>query len=122
MSGICSLAWRGATCHRWEKSSSFGGQTYCLTESASAAYLVTLRYDRCADEMLRPRKTIDAASTRARLDELQAAIRREAEGAEADPFDDAMVAAVLGAAEALKDDADALAEIEARLGRLARKV
>ena len=71
--------------------------------------------------MLRPRKTIDAAGTRARLDELQTIVRREAEGAEADPFDDAMVAAVAGAAEAMKAGADALAEAEARIGKLARR-
>lgn len=76
---------------------------------------------RSADIMLRPRKTIDAAGTRARLGELQAAIHREAEGAEADPFDDAMVAAVAGLAEALKAEADALAEVESQMGRLARR-
>ncbi len=71
--------------------------------------------------MLRPRKTIDAASARARLDDVVAAVRREAEGAEADPFDEAMVAAVLGAVDAMKAEGDALSEIEERLGKLARK-
>ena len=49
-------------------------------------------------------------------------MRREAEGAEADPFDDALVAAVLGAAETMKAEVAALAEVEARLGRLARRM
>ena len=49
------------------------------------------------------------------------AIRREADDAEADPFDEAMIAAVLGAAQALKAESDALVEIEARLGKMARR-
>ena len=71
--------------------------------------------------MLSSRKTINAAGTRAKLDELQAAVRREAAGTEADPFDEAMMAAVLGLAEAMETEADALAEIEARLGKLVRR-
>ena len=74
-----------------------------------------------ADTMLRPWKTIDAASARARLDDVVAAVRREAESAEADAFDEAMVAAVLGAVDAMKAEGDALSEIEERLGKLARK-
>ena len=70
--------------------------------------------------MLRSRKVIDAAGTRARLGDLQAALRREADGAEADPFDEAMIAAVLGAAEALKAESVALADLEAQFSRLAR--
>ncbi len=72
--------------------------------------------------MLRPRKTIGAGATRARLDSVAAAVRHETEGAEADPFDNAMVAAVLGLAEALKAEAGALAELEARSGKLMRKL
>lgn len=64
--------------------------------------------------------TMDAAGTGAKLDDAQATIRRQAEDAEADPFDDAMVAAVLGVVEALKAEVGVLAEIEKRLGRLAR--
>lgn len=71
--------------------------------------------------MLRPRKTIDATSTRTKLDDLQAVVRREGEGADADPFDDAMLAAVLGAAEALKAEAGRLAEVERQVGRVARR-
>ena len=67
--------------------------------------------------MPRPRKTIDAGGTVARLDGLRAAVRREA-----DPFDDAMVAAVAGVAEALEAEADALAGFEARFGKVARRV
>ena len=72
--------------------------------------------------MLRPRKTIDDADTRARLDGLQDAVRREAEGAEADPFDAAMVAAVTGALDALKAEAGVLAEAEAWMARTSKKV
>ncbi len=71
--------------------------------------------------MPRPRKTIDAGATRAKLDGFVGAVRREAEGAESDPFDDAMLAAVVGIAEAMKAEAGALAEVEARLGKLARR-
>ncbi len=70
--------------------------------------------------MLRSRKTIDADGTRAQLGELQVAVRREADSAEADPFDEAMIAAVLGAAEALKAETVALADLEAQFGKLAR--
>ena len=70
--------------------------------------------------MLRPRKTTYAAGTSAKLDDLMAEVRREAERAEADPFDGAMVAAMAGVAEAMKAEADALAEIETWLGKLAR--
>jgi hypothetical protein len=71
--------------------------------------------------MLRPRKTVDAAGRRARLDDLVGTLRREIEGSEADPFDDAMVAAVVGVAEAMKAETDAMADAEARLGRVARR-
>ena len=71
--------------------------------------------------MLRSRKTIDADGIRAQLGDLQVAVRREANGAEADPFDEAMIAAVLGAAEALKAAADALAAVAVRQGKLARR-
>ncbi len=70
--------------------------------------------------MLRSHKTIDADGVRERLNELQAAVRREADSAEADPFDEGMIAAVLGAAEALKAAADALAELVMHLGKMAR--
>ena len=53
-----------------------------------------------------PEMTIDATSTRTKLRRsCTAVVRREGEGADADPFDDAMLAAVLGAAEALKAEA-----------------
>ena len=71
--------------------------------------------------MLRPRTIIDPGAARSKLDNLAAAVRREDEGTEADPFDDAMVAAVVGLAEAMKAETDALADAEARVGRLARK-
>ena len=71
--------------------------------------------------MPRFRKTIDAAGTRARLGDIQVAVRREADGAEADPFDEAMIAAVLGAAEAMKAEAVALAGLGTQLGKLGRE-
>ena len=71
--------------------------------------------------MLRPRKTVDAAGTRAKVDDVVAALKREALASDHDPFDDAMVAAVVGVAEAMKAETDALAHAEARIGRLARK-
>ena len=72
--------------------------------------------------MLRSRKTIDAAGTRARLDDVVVTLRREADAAEADPFDEAMIAAVLGLAEAMQTEADALAELEVRLARITRRM
>ena len=71
--------------------------------------------------MLRQRGTIDAAATRSRLDGAVTALRREAEGAEADLFDDAVVAAVLGVAEAMEAEANALAKIERRIGKAVRR-
>ena len=71
--------------------------------------------------MLRSRKTIDVAYTHTQLGALQAAVRREAESAEADPFDEAMIAAVLGVAEMMKAEADALAAVAVRQGKLARR-
>ena len=70
--------------------------------------------------MMRPRKPIGTAAHRAKLDEVQMAVRREAEGTEADPFDDAMLAAVIGVAEAMEMEAVALADLETQLGKLAR--
>lgn len=71
--------------------------------------------------MWRPWKTIDSADTGMKLDELQMAVRREMEGSEADPSEDAMVAAVVGLAGAMKAEADVLAGVEAQMGKLARR-
>ncbi len=46
--------------------------------------------------MLRPRESIEAVATLAKLHGLVDPVRREAEGAESDPFGDAMLAAVAG--------------------------
>ena len=64
---------------------------------------------------------IDPKATRTRLDEIGGTVRRETENAEADPFDEAMVAAVLGAAEAMKAEAATLSEVEDRMDKLARQ-
>ena len=69
---------------------------------------------------MRPRKPIAAAAHRTKLDKVQVAVRREAAGTEADPFDEAMVAAVLGVAETMKAEAVALADVETQLGKLGR--
>ncbi len=69
--------------------------------------------------MPKPRKTIDAGATRAKLDGLVDAVRREAEGAESDPLDDATLATVVGVAEAVNTEAGALAE---RMTKVARRV
>ncbi|MGI3902343.1 MAG: hypothetical protein ACRYGP_02795 [Janthinobacterium lividum] len=69
--------------------------------------------------MLKP-KPLDAASERLRLDELTAALRRETETADADPFDDALVAAVVGAADAMKAEGAAMEAVRKRIVRLAR--
>ncbi len=70
---------------------------------------------------MRPRIPVGTAPHRAKLYDIVAAVRREADGAEADPFDEAMIAAVLGAAEAMKAEADALAAVAVRQGKLARR-
>ncbi|MGI3903860.1 MAG: hypothetical protein ACRYGP_28475 [Janthinobacterium lividum] len=69
--------------------------------------------------MLRSRKTIDPEATGAKLAELQAALQREIDNAESDPFDDAMVA-VIGLVETMKAESVALAEAEVRQRKLAR--
>ncbi|MGI3903855.1 MAG: hypothetical protein ACRYGP_28445 [Janthinobacterium lividum] len=56
-----------------------------------------------------------------KLDDLLAALQREVEQAEADPFDDAMVAAVNGLVETMKAGWIALAEAEVRLGKATRR-
>ncbi len=71
--------------------------------------------------MLRPKTTIDFKTNGIKLDELGAAVRREAAKSESDPFDEAMVAAVLGVVETMKAEGQALSELEVRLRTLARK-
>ena len=62
------------------------------------------------------------SATRAKLDDLAKTVRREADTADAGPFDEAMVVAVVGAVKAMKAEAEALAEMQATAGRLARKL
>ena len=71
--------------------------------------------------MLRPRRTIDAKSTARTLDDLAGTLRREAEHSDLDPYDEAMLGAVLGLMEATKAQVTAVAEVEARLGKVARR-
>lgn len=59
---------------------------------------------------------------RAKLNAFLAAVRREAEGAETDPFDDAMIAAVVGLAETMRAESVELAALRERMVRLARQV
>ena len=69
--------------------------------------------------MLKP-KPLDVSSELLSLDGLVAALRHETEKADADPFDDALVAAVVGAAEAMKAEGAALEAARKRIVRLAR--
>ena len=69
--------------------------------------------------MLKP-KPLDVASELSKLDDLMASLRQETEKADADPFDDALVATVLGAADAMKAEAAAFEEARKRIVRLAR--
>ena len=71
--------------------------------------------------MLRSKRTIDAKLTARVLDELTGTLRREAEQSHLDPYDEAMLGAVLGLMEATKAQATAVAEVEARLGKVARR-
>ena len=71
--------------------------------------------------MLPPRRSPDLAADHARVDDLVTTLRREAVGAEADPFDDAMVAAVAGLAEVIKLQAGAMRDLQERARRLARR-
>ncbi len=70
-----------------------------------------------AASMLKPRKTIDASATRAKLGDLAQTVRREDD---ADPFDEAMMAAVVGIVEAMKAEAGVLAELEVQMSNLGR--
>ncbi len=57
-----------------------------------------------------------------KLDGLAAADRHEAQGAEADPFDDAMVAGVVGLAETMQAESVELVALRGLMVRLARQV
>ena len=94
------------------------GPSLCASSGVGTVFAC---HPETADLMLRPRKTIDPEATRTGLDDLGSTVRREAQSAEADPFDEAMVAAVLGAVEAMKAEVDALSEVEDLLGKFARK-
>ena len=69
--------------------------------------------------MLKP-KSLDVASELLHLDGLMATLRHETEKADADPFDDALVAAVMGAADAMKAEGAAMEAARKRIVRLAR--
>ncbi|MGI3899784.1 MAG: hypothetical protein ACRYGP_17630 [Janthinobacterium lividum] len=71
--------------------------------------------------MLKP-KPLDVSSELLSLDGLMATLRHEVGKADADPFDNALVAAVVGAADAMKAESVALAEMKKRLGKTERKV
>ena len=70
--------------------------------------------------MLKP-KPLNVASELLRLDDLMASLRTEFANADADPFDDALVAAVVGAADAMKVEGAALDAARKRITRLARE-
>ena len=57
-----------------------------------------------------------------KIDGLAAAVRHEAQDAEADPFDDAMVAGVAGLAETMRAESVELVALRGLMVRLARQV
>ena len=63
--------------------------------------------------------TRDAAS---KFDDFVTAVRREAEGVEADPFDDAMTAVVVGLVEVTRAESVELEAVRGRMVRLARQL
>ena len=65
-------------------------------------------------------KSIDAALELLRLDSLMASLQHEVGKSDADPFDDALVAAVVGAADAMKAEGAAMEEARKRIVRLSR--
>ena len=69
--------------------------------------------------MLKP-KRLDVASELLHLDGLMASLRNETEKADADPFDDALVAAVVGVADAMKAEGAALEAARKRINSLAK--
>ena len=71
--------------------------------------------------MLRPRTTIDSRTTIAKLDDLAGALRIEADKADLDPYDEAMLNAVLGLIETAKVETAALGGMETQFGKLARR-
>ena len=66
-------------------------------------------------------RTSDAESTARTIDELAGTLQRKAEQSELDPYDEALLAAVLGLIEATKTQAAAVAGVEERLGKVARR-
>ncbi|MGI3903061.1 MAG: hypothetical protein ACRYGP_30570 [Janthinobacterium lividum] len=66
--------------------------------------------------MLKP-KPIDVTSELLKLDDLMATLRKETQNADSDPFDDALVAAVNGAADAMKTEGAALEAARKRVVR-----
>lgn len=69
--------------------------------------------------MLKP-KPLDVASELLRLDSLMASVRKESTNADADPFDDAIVAAVVEVADAIKAEGTALDAARKRIIRMAK--
>ncbi len=63
-----------------------------------------------------------AAAHAPKFDDLAAAVRREAESAEAEPFDDARMADVVSIADALRAESTELEVLRGRMVRLARQV
>ena len=71
--------------------------------------------------MLRPRKMIDPVAVVAKLDDLTNILRREADRAEVDPYDEALLGAVFGLIETSKVETVAFGKIETQFGKLARR-
>ena len=95
-------------------------------ETASIARRPAARYRETSGAIAGPRspmlkpKPLDVAAIGAKLDDALFRVQREAEGAEADPFDEAMMAAVIGAADAMKAQSDELEVVRRHMTRMTR--
>ena len=67
------------------------------------------------------RKTLNAAAVVAKLGDLAGALRIEADKADLDSYDEAMLNAVLGLIETAKVETAALGGMETQFGKLARR-
>jgi len=74
------------------------------------------------EPMLILRKPVDKEAGRMKLDTLTVGLQREAEGAEVDPFDEAILSATFGLIELSKTHSDALGQLQKSVNKLARRL
>jgi hypothetical protein len=74
------------------------------------------------EPMLISRKPVDKEAGRMKLDTLAVGLQREAEGAEVDPFDVAILSATFGLIELSKTHSDALGQLQKSVNKLARRL